>query len=131
MVSARCTSAVLSRRWDVGDAVETRAQRLHKHRCRRRGPREAAQLIDRAGDGEVRLDDAVRRILSDARRLLVEHARIGGEAREVRIGLFAVRDRMLAGEEVRNVGVGAGQLRDRVRRLRAGAMLELARGDLS
>ena len=56
------------------------------------------------------------------RSILIEHAAIGGETREIGVSLFAVGDRMLAGQEIRNAGVGAGQLRDRVRRLRAAAV---------
>ncbi len=107
--------------WNLRNFRQPAREGRNQHGLRRRGLREAAQLRHRAVDGEIRRDHAGACVLADHRRFLIQHARISRKTRQIRVGLVARGERVAAGQEIRLRGVGAAQLRDDVRRLRAGA----------
>ena len=81
------------------------------------GPSEAAQLAHGAGQGEIGRDDARGGVLADARGFLIEHPRVGGDNREIRLGFFAIGDGIRLARKIGDKSIIAGQLRHRAWRL--------------
>ena len=76
---------------------------------------EVAQLHQRLADGEIRRNDARGLVLVDPRDFLRQLAREFAQPLDIRIGLIAIGDLVLAVEKIGNGGVGARELADDVR----------------